>query len=359
MKKMKFKQEGIEFSIVIGTRNYLEFYVMHKSSSIVKRRRIYKGFSKSNDLDVLHKIAMKLLLHKEYSDLCKIPVQNKLEEYVENNMYRYKKRTYEQFKGIVKRFVYWCDSRKIRSHNITFDQCRKYIIECSSKHKKGTVRNIQLVLKTIFNGLVNEGTCATNPFAKLPKIKHYPESFLYFNSIQIQMIKEYCQVHNAQLLRAAHLIYTCGIRPNELREIQLHDISIEDNLILIHSENSKNGKSARVVMNSQVKAEMSLLQQFPSNYYLFGKYGIPSAKKVSYNFLNDQHRSMLKKLNINGKYALYSWKHTGAIAMVRAGINLKLIQLQLRHSSLDMTNEYLKNLGITDNDDLKIKLPNL
>jgi hypothetical protein len=65
------------------------------------------------------------------------------------------------------------------------------------------------------------------------------------------------------------------------------------------------------------------------------------------------------KLKINGNYAFYSWKHTGVVQAVRNGVNMKTLQLQLRHNSLDMVNEYLKNLGIMDDMDTDKKLPTL
>lgn len=68
---------------------------------------------------------------------------------------------------------------------------------------------------------------------------------------------------------------------------------------------------------------------------------------------------MLKDLNITGRYGFYSWKHTGAVMAVKGGINIKDLQLQLRHHSLDMVNEYLKNLGVTDSERLLNHFPGI
>lgn len=359
MKKKNFCLNKVNYTIVVGERNYLEFFVAYKSSSHVIRKRIYKGFSISDDLDELYPIALKTISQLSNKSIPELLHISKLHEYIHNHKYRYKPRTYSQFEGICNRFVQWCKDAKIIPHKISFDKAHQFIRESAETRKNGTIWNIQLVLKTVFNGLKKEKVISENVWESLPKIKKSPNSLMYFNSVQISMIKNYCIQHNPQLLNAISLVRSCGIRTDELRHLQVMDFLLEDNLIELRGEESKRRKTRKAFLSEQIKMNFSMLQNYPPHYFVFGKYGVPSEKMVSYNFLNDKHRLVLKELNIKGRYALYSWKHTGAVSMVRANINIKLIQQQFGHSSLDMTNEYLKNLGITDNDDLKNKLPDL
>jgi len=359
MNKKNFCVDGKDYKIVIGSINYLEYTIQHRKSTVQLRKRIYKGFQVSNNIEDLYQVALKHIawvLDKKVQDL--LP-KSKLHEYILNHKYRYKLRTYEQFKGVCDRYVTWCEKNKVVPHKITYEKARKFISEFAVGKQAGTIWNNQLVLKTIFNGLKKEKVIQDNVFADLPKVKKSPVSLMYFNSVQIKAIKEYCKAHNPQMLRAILLLYSCGIRPAELRTLQIYDVLFEDNLIEIRGKDAKGGKTKRVYLPDQVKSELTILQSFPPYWYVFGNKGLPAEKMISTNYLNDAHRKILLELKIIGRYALYSWKHTGAVAMVRAGINIKLIQQQLRHSSLDMTNEYLKNLGILDNDDLKNKMPGL
>ena len=43
---------------------------------------------------------------------------------------------------------------------------------------------------------------------------------------------------------------------------------------------------------------------------------------------------------------LYSWKHTGVVMAVKAGIHIKQLQIQFRHHGLDQVDQYLRDLGI-------------
>ena len=56
--------------------------------------------------------------------------------------------------------------------------------------------------------------------------------------------------------------------------------------------------------------------------------------------MTNRHCAILKLLNFGKGYQMYSWKHTGAVAAVKAGIGVKELQIQLRHHSLDETDKY-------------------
>lgn len=73
-----------------------------------------------------------------------------------------------------------------------------------------------------------------------------------------------------------------------------------------------------------------------------------------------QNLRLIRKIFGFGKgYTLYSWKHTGAIQAVKAGIGVKELQIQLRHHSLDMVNQYLRQMGVWDLGQLQEKFPGL
>jgi len=54
---------------------------------------------------------------------------------------------------------------------------------------------------------------------------------------------------------------------------------------------------------------------------------------------------------------LYDLKHTGGGMAVEAGINVRDIQLQMRHSSLSITEQYLKKFANTASDKLIENFP--
>ena len=62
--------------------------------------------------------------------------------------------------------------------------------------------------------------------------------------------------------------------------------------------------------------------------------------------MTERFRKLIKELNLGSDYTLYSWKHSGVVAAYNAGIDIKTIQNQCRHHSLEQTDIYLKSLGL-------------
>ena len=94
------------------------------------------------------------------------------------------------------------------------------------------------------------------------------------------------------------------------------------------------------------------------NDFLFK--GTRYKKPTSVNYFALKHLKLLRDLGFDTtRYKLYSWKHTGAVQAVKAGIHIKQLQIQLRHHSLDQVDEYLRQLGVSDLGDLQSKFPSI
>ena len=153
---------------------------------------------------------------------------------------------------------------------------------------------------------------------------------------------------------ACLLQYYCFIRPNELRQLKVEFVNLHATYIEIPGLVSKNRKTQRVAIPNGLLSELNFLMQCEPEHFIFGG---PGPESPGRDYLSKAHRRVLKALNIKGRYGFYSWKHTGAVKAYKAGINMKDLQLQLRHHSLDMVNEYLKNLGVMDSDRIKNQFP--
>ncbi len=89
--------------------------------------------------------------------------------------------------------------------------------------------------------------------------------------------------------------------------------------------------------------------------YIFFK--TDPTKPVAINYFIGRFRPILTTLGFGNEYQLYSWKHTGAVAAVRAGASLKELQIQLRHHSLEEVDKYIRQLGVNDLQDLEGRFP--
>lgn len=239
----------------------------------------------------------------------------------------------------------------------TFD-VHKFLLQLKENGKTGnTIRKYRDSLFTLYQSALKYELIRNNPVDKSERIKKSPQSLLFFSTDQIKVIKEDAEQSSPQLWLAIRMLFYCFIRPGEQRHMRINWINWEYGFIEIPGEFSKNGKTQKVSIPDHFLFELQHLKNYPNNFYVLSKTGAPGITQLSIKWLNDTHTKILDKLKIRGRYAFYSWKHTGAVMAVKAGINLKDLQNQLRHHSLDMVNEYLKNLGVMDSPDLKRRFP--
>jgi len=145
-------------------------------------------------------------------------------------------------------------------------------------------------------------------------------------------------------------------RPEELRHLRVGDIQFAERKILFRSEVSKTNIEQHVGINeSLAKAiEESGILKFPPNHFVFSNDNDlhqPGEKPVSINYFYKRIKPYITKLGFyksNPNYTMYSFKHTGAIALYKATKDIKMVQSQCRHQSIEQTNTYLRDLGAID-----------
>lgn len=183
------------------------------------------------------------------------------------------------------------------------------------------------------------------------------ETYAHFPSSMVRYISKRMPKYDERMWLFCQFIFYCFIRPEELRHLQYDDILLEDERIKIRGEISKNKKTQYVAIPKPFLPilEKEVEQNYKPDSYIFAN----EAGKVRYRwYFTKRHRKILQDLEIDTtKYKLYSWKHTGAVMAAKAGINIKQLQVQLRHHSLDQVDAYLKRLGVFDLDDLSNKFP--
>lgn len=244
--------------------------------------------------------------------------------------------------------------------NVSTEMVNNFLIWL--QHRKvinNTIAKYRNTLYTLYNKAIEQELTDYNPVKKVKAIKQQPKSLMYFSDTQIANLKKEISTENKQLWFGVQLLFYCFIRPTEQRSLRVRDVNLDYSFIEITGDISKNKKTEKVVIPEVFLKDLQFLRKYPKNYYLLSKDLEPGTKQIGIKWLNEQHNKFLKKLEITGRYAFYSWKHTGVVKCVQKGLNIRDIQNQLRHHSLDMVQEYLKNLGVLQSIDLKNKYPQL
>ncbi len=281
---------------------------------------------------------------------------------LENKKIEIRISTYKKYKGQIKVFENYLIANKLEhlplgklSYEIAKDFLDKIILE---KKQSNNTYNSYLTLFTGFYTLfVKQKKVIENPFEDFKKLTKNSMPAAYFGKEIIAKIKIQALRTDLQLWLFIQFIYYCFIRPKELRFLQLKHINFDAQQILIPSTISKNKKSQNVAIPTILFQQIKCWQKMDKEFYLFGVTEEPGLCQISVNSMKLRHRKILDYLKISSDYKLYGWKHTGAVNFTRAGGNLKDLQMQLRHHSLDQVNQYMQSMTAVESDFLKNSFP--
>ncbi len=221
-----------------------------------------------------------------------------------------------------------------------------------------TYNNYLTFLKAVFNVMLQREMICKNPCEGIKKQRARETKSVAFTPEHTKILAQACKEYDTELYVFCMCIFYTFIRPLELRRLKVGQIDLEKQKIYIDGTQSKNKKSEYVVIPDVLKnifLETKFLERNP-NDFLFS-----DNKNLHYsrNKYSEAFAKICRALDMPKNYSLYCWKHTGVVAYYNAGAKIKFIQMQCRHSSLDETNKYLKDLGLFENDNIFENAPEI
>ena len=158
-------------------------------------------------------------------------------------------------------------------------------------------------------------------------------------------------LHNIRLLRyrvCLTTIYSCGLRLSEGTHLKVEDIDGDRGFISVRKSKGHMGDKDRNVplpqkalelLRKQWKSHRNKVWIFPSAGH--GDKNMPyTTTPVSNSSVQVAFRKALKTAGINKKATVHTLRHSWATHLLEAGINLRLIQAWLGHSSPATTSVY-------------------
>ncbi|MCB0706358.1 MAG: site-specific integrase [Saprospiraceae bacterium] len=313
-----------------------------------KRKRVYGNINQGKTVEERRALAQIII-----DDLNEVPPDiTTIKEKCFNNLHarhgRWRKKTYQSYKSKLVNFWRWIGEREP-----TPELCKQFFNELGNTKHPTTHNDYLVMLRRLFKPIGQESL-----FDGITRIKSKYTPARYFQEHQIKRIKNYVIERDPDLWFFIQFIYYCFIRPGELRLLRVGDIHFEERRILLRSEVSKNRMEQYVAIPAPFLPAIIHLKRLSPNQLIFPS-STDQTKPCGVNTYSGRHRKVLRALDFGSQYKLYSWKHTGAVMAVKAGIGVKALQLQLRHHSLDQVNEYLRQLGVGDLEQLEKKFPEI
>lgn len=264
------------------------------------------------------------------------------------------KKTFQDYSSIYRAIKPTILRLEWQNHNIKeFDSYHiKILLDTVKKSKKWSNKRYNKaanVLRSIFTALKKEFVIKNNPVQGLDYLPEEtpiemelitPEE----QTLIIQHFNNVCPNFNIFL----KILYQCGIRPNEIRQIKCSMIDFNKNIFLLPSEITKT-KARKVPFSEDLKNDLLGLDLSNPNYYLFGieshycrrknKLFKPSPYQMSINVAGNLWRENVKGiLRIDKK--MYGLKHKGANDKEDNGMNIETVKQIFGHSSEKITQIY-------------------
>lgn len=219
-----------------------------------------------------------------------------------------------------------------------------------------TYNNNLSAIKTVFNYMVKEEIILKNPAEFIDDLPTVSTKNTYYDEKKGAAIKKL--MAGTYIHKFCEFIYYTGTRPkSEARLLRIENILFDRKLIFIPGEVSKNRSGDYIPMCDEliILLESMNLDKYPTHYYIWGTHGKPAQEPAGQNHFANLYKPYKDKLKLGANYSVYSWKHTRAIELATAGANPYEIMKLFRHSSLEMTQKYLRDLGCSISQEINNK----
>jgi integrase len=241
----------------------------------------------------------------------------------------------------------------------------------NGKFSQDSVKSAKRILNAFFTVMIKLGNTQVNPKIgfdnKIQSHQEVSDKHVPYTDPDLKKVFQYLDTNDKYTAFYARMIYYTCIRPGEIRGLKVKDIDLKKRLITIRASVKKsttNSKSqtVEIVENFMKELEQLDLENCNPEHFLVGsttniigevQVGINTPyQKLITSFKNIDKKESLEnpylkdseKLQNKG-YDLYSFKHTSNIKKYNSGWTLAQIMKANRHTSVSMTELYLKKLG--------------
>jgi integrase len=212
----------------------------------------------------------------------------------------------------------------------------------------------------LFAEVVRAGHIEANPFFRLPKLRIDPKLHRPFTPEQMQLIHTHLLERHPVLGFFIELMHYSLLRPAEICKLKFEHLDPKTGRLLVPGEVRKNRKPHMALLPSwTVDKWEALARDYPRHYHVFGFRFSPGERPAVRDSFSTRHRAIMDELGFGAHYTLYSWRHSGAAALVEAGVDIFDLQRQMGHSNPTTTQVYLRALGFVPSKDLRAKFVQL
>lgn len=277
-------------------------------------------------------------------------------------------RNIETQKVIKERFCSYLESvnlLKSSAQHFSSQDAEEYLAHLQLKEKKAmrTIDNYKNGLKTLFKLAIKEKIIQANPWVGIKNKNRSLGKNIAYNPEQQKELIEFMSANEPQLLLRCLFMYNTFFRTKEMSWLKISYVRHNStNKIYLPAEHAKNGTGRHVNITNELQEVLEQLQldRYPKEYYIFSWKFKPGPVRMNENEFGSIYREkVLDKLGYHKDYTFYSWKHTGVVNAISAGVPTVAVFKQGGWKSWVSFEKYLKSLGLMENEEFEQQHPPL
>jgi integrase/recombinase XerD len=268
---------------------------------------------------------------------------------------RYRPATVVQYQSILGVFLGWMSARGLDLGGVRDNDLLAYQSALLAHRKKdgkpfcvGWQVNHILAARGLYRFLHRRGYVLHDPGAsiELPRRqRHLPRTLLTPDEVRKMLAVTKTDTAGLRSRAMLETLYATGLRSGELVRLTPYDVDTEDRMLrVIEGKGGKDRnvpltKAACVAIDAYIqRARPRLLGRRPTSRLFVGDKG----GSLSQNMLLKYVRLLCKAAGIKKRITCHTLRHSIATHLLRAGADIRQVQVLLGHSWLSSTEHYVK-----------------
>ena len=255
---------------------------------------------------------------------------------------KYSKHTVSAYVNDLEEFNKFLNTNSVKlNEKLNYSFVRQWIVELSENGLSTRSINRKISsLKSYFNFLVAINKLKISPLKLHKNLKVEPKIIIPFNEREMDKVFEIFNNNSGKLDRdflIIEILYSTGIRRDELINLKFEDIYFEQGLIKVLGKRNKE-RLVPVLPNL-----LSKIKKYNSNNsinsYLFKS---KNGKKISPSTIYRIVKKYFRQISSKNKISPHVLRHSFATHMINNGADINSVKEILGHSSLASTQIYTK-----------------
>ena len=255
---------------------------------------------------------------------------------------KYSKHTVSAYVNDLEEFNKFLNTNSVKlNEKLNYSFVRQWIVELSENGLSSRSINRKISsLKSYFNFLIAINKLNVSPLKLHRNLKVDPKIIIPFNEREMDKVFEIFNNNSGKLDRGfliIEILYSTGIRRDELINLKFEDIYFEQGLIKVLGKRNKE-RLVPVLPNL-----LSKIKKYSSNNsinsYLFKS---KNGKKISPSTIYRIVKKYFRQISSKNKISPHVLRHSFATHMINNGADINSVKEILGHSSLASTQIYTK-----------------